>query len=188
MRVGLLGGSFDPVHNGHLKLALAALRQCKLDRVYLVLTPRSPFKMTQPLSPLTTRLAMLRLAINKIDGLKIGAWEFRRRGPVYTVTTLSNYRKRHPKDEIFFILGSDTWKGFFRWKNPQEILRLAHIVVGRRPGVKKVTHKSQAIILKGLFPDISSTHIRAQSKMNKSLKQWIPTSVEKYVVKKGLYQ
>lgn len=170
MRVGLLGGSFDPVHDGHIKLALAARRQLKLAKVFLVLTPTSPFKTKQKISPVARRLRWLKAAIKGKPGLTIGSWELKKQGAAYSVDTLKDYAWNHPQHELFFVMGSDSWKTFSRWKNPDKIARMAKLVVGRRPGSTSIKipkkYKSSVIILKGRFPAISSTQIRASQEFS----------------------
>lgn len=166
MRVGLFGGSFDPIHSGHVKLATAALRQLRLDRVYLVVSPRSPFKTDQKKAPAADRLSLVRRAIAGKKGLVAVDWEFRRRGPSFTITTLRAYRTRHPNDTLYLILGTDALEGFSRWHRPGQIVGLSTLVVGRRPGARWTslpkTLAADYVRLRGTFPDLSSTEIRAK--------------------------
>src|SRR3954467_7566966 len=118
MRVGLLGGTFDPLHYGHLGLADAARRQLKLDRIYLVLSPRSPFKVNRRLTPAVQRKRAVQAALGGRKGFSLGTWELNRKGPSYTVTTLRTLRRAHPRWDLYLILGSDTYRGFSRWKEP----------------------------------------------------------------------
>lgn len=180
MKVGILGGTFDPVHNGHITLGTAALRQLKLDRVYFLLSPRSPFKTENIISPVSARRRMLALALRSNKKFAVGTWELRRRGPSYTVTTLADYKKAHPKHEIFLILGSDAYAGFGRWKNPAKIRALATLVVGFRPGTA-IARKSGAVVLKGRFPHVSSTAARAGNLSG------IPAAVRQFIKAKKLY-
>jgi len=191
MKVGLLGGSFDPVHLGHLKLAEAARRQLKLDKVYLVLTPRSPFKKSQRPASLRDRLRMLRLAMKRKRGLKVGTWELKSRGVSYTVDTLKRFQKSHPSDQIFLIMGSDAWAGFRRWKSPDKIANLATLVVGRRPKTRKILQpkkfRASMKILRGTFPNVSSTVIRQDIKSGRSRKLLLPV-VASYIQRHDLYR
>ena len=167
MRVGILGGSFDPVHRGHLKLGLAALRQLRLSRVYFVVSPRSPFKLKRRLAPAQTRLAMVRTAVAGEPKFTAAGWELTRPGPSYTISTLRSYRRRHPHQKIFVILGTDALRTFARWRQPLSILKLATLAVGRRPGTPwpKVPDwlEGHVIRLRGVFPDVSSTAIRRRA-------------------------
>ena len=160
MRIGLLGGSFDPVHNGHLRLGRAAQRQLRLDRVYFVLSPRSPFKSGRRSTPAPVRWRLLRAALQNEPRLQAADWELKRRGPSYTVTTLRNLKKRRPRDEIFLVLGSDAWRSFSRWRRADEIARLATPVVGLRPGARLTRSRFPFRRLSGRFPDLSSTQLR----------------------------
>lgn len=166
MRVGLLGGSFDPVHKGHIELGAAALRQLKLDRVYYVLSPKSPFKTTCALTSIQERLRLLRKALSN-SRFKIGLWEVARGGVSYMVDTVRAYKRRHPKDDLFLIVGSDILPGFKKWRNPRQLLQLSRLVVGLRPGYKRYRPQrllgAEIIYLKGRFPDLSSTQMRAES-------------------------
>jgi nicotinate-nucleotide adenylyltransferase len=167
-------------------LAEAARRQLGLDKVYLVLTPQSPFKTGKKLSPLQKRLRWLNLSLKGKKKIKVGNWELKRKGPVYTAATLQRYKKLHPRDDIFFVMGSDAWKGFSRWKSPEIIADLSTLIIGRRPGsgpikIGKKFQKS-VFILKGIFPDISSTQIRNTVKAKKKAVGLLPPAVWKDLI------
>jgi nicotinate-nucleotide adenylyltransferase len=191
MRIGLLGGSFDPIHQGHLKLAKSALAQLRLKKVYLVLAPRPPHKSNGIEAPVESRLKMLRLAVKGERGLKVATWELKRKGPSYTVITLQNLRRLHPDDEIFFIMGSDTFNGFSRWKDPEKILKLARLAVGVRPGSEGVGVKDEwghkVVHLRGEFPDFSSREVRQNLHDGKLLVQVLPEKVAEFILRTGLY-
>jgi len=186
MRVGLLGGSFDPIHKGHLKLAGAAVRQLNLSMLYFVPARRSPFKSKHPNISDRDRLALIRLAIKGKSRFKVGVWELKKGGPSYSVNTVRSYKNAHPSADLFFVMGSDTAMGFGRWKNPRKVLRLATLVVGRRPGMSRWNRKSKwmrsAIVLKGTYPDISSTRLRRRISI-----RMLPPSVVRYIKKRNLY-
>jgi nicotinate-nucleotide adenylyltransferase len=164
MRIGLFGGSFDPVHSAHLKLAAAALRELKLSRVYFVLSPKSPFKQHKRQTPVRDRLTFLRRALDGNEKFHIARWELERPGPSYTVDTILSYKKRFPAHELFFIMGSDGLEKFKKWKRPAMIVKNAQLVVGRRPGsmdhLPKKICGQKILYLKTAFPRLSSTEIR----------------------------
>lgn len=187
MKIGLLGGTFDPVHNGHLKLAAAALKQLRLDRVYFVLSPRSPFKLDHAQTPVSSRLTMLAAALRGRKRFSVGRWELKRRGPSYTYMTLESLRKRNPKQKLFLIMGSDVLRGFARWKNPAKVRRLATVVVGRRPGASAPTSKG-IVTLRGVFPKISSTNVRALARRGKKFEPLVPAAVANVIRRKELYK
>lgn len=180
MKIGLLGGSFDPIHKGHLALATAALRELALDRVYFILNPLSPFKTSQPLTPVRSRLSLLRKAIRVNKKFKVGLWEIKQRKPSFTIDTLKKIKKEKPKDHLFFIMGSDSWKSFSKWKSPEKILELSTVVIGRRPGNLSVkipkALQENTHLLKGRFPAISSTEIRSRRGTHQA-SWWTPNSV-----------
>jgi nicotinate-nucleotide adenylyltransferase len=169
-------------------LARAALQQLKLDKVYFVLSPRSPFKLKSKLTSAPIRLQMLRLALRGRSGFRVGTWELQRRGPSYTVATLAAYHQAHPRDRLFFILGSDAFAGFERWKNPRKILKLATLVVGRRPGASMTECVPGAALLRGTFPDISSTDLRNVSRRRQLDRAVIPSTVRSFILKRKLYR
>ncbi|MCG3204786.1 MAG: Nicotinate-nucleotide adenylyltransferase [Elusimicrobia bacterium] len=187
-KIGLLGGTFDPVHQGHLALAKAALKQLELDLVYLVLSPRSPFKLDHNLTPVQLRAAMLKLALKDQEKIQLGEWEINRPGPSYSVTTLSTYKKMNPTHDLFLILGSDALASFSKWKSHNHILRLATLVVGRRPGTSLEMSGviGQIFFLKGMFPEISSSRIRQDLATHKK-PQGLPVTVERFIRAHQLY-
>ena len=128
MRIGVLGGSFDPVHRGHLDLARSAVRRLRLERLLVVPARRSPFKGARPVAA-RHRLAMLRLAFRGIPKARISPMELRRPAPSYTVDTLRALRRRHPKAEIVLLVGTDAARDFSKWHRASGIRRLASLAV-----------------------------------------------------------
>lgn len=132
-RIGIFGGTFDPVHRGHVALLRAAQRHFRFDRVYVVPTGQNPLKTGAQL-PKRERLARLQRAVRPLAFARISRIEWAGRGPRYTVETLRIFRRRHPRAELFFICGSDALESFRRWKDPEGILRLATVASARRAG------------------------------------------------------
>ena len=133
-RIGILGGTFDPIHGGHLALARAAIRRLKLDRVLFVPARLSPLKDSRP-TPAKHRLAMLRLALKGMRKAKIETLELKRPGRSYKVDTLKALKRKYPHAELFLILGRDAARDLPRWKRPAEICRLATVAIFPRPGL-----------------------------------------------------
>ena len=157
--IGVFGGTFDPVHEGHLGILRAAQKHFGFDWIYVVPTAQNPLK-TRGASPLRTRLARLRSALKPLDFAKLSLLEARQKKVTYTVDTLGHFHKRHPGAKLFFICGSDCLNTFNRWKNPAQILKLATLAVAHRAGFKRPSARRRFIIFP--MPPIkkSSTSIR----------------------------
>jgi nicotinate-nucleotide adenylyltransferase len=134
MRLGLFGGSFDPVHNGHLLLAECCRDQFRLDEVWLIPAGVQPLKPRGPVASGADRVAMLRLAIAGRERLRVSTIEVDRDGVSYTVDTLREVRRRCPDDELLFLMGADTLADLPQWREPAEVLRLATPLVVHRAG------------------------------------------------------
>ncbi|MDY7000638.1 MAG: nicotinate (nicotinamide) nucleotide adenylyltransferase [Thermodesulfobacteriota bacterium] len=134
-KIGVLGGSFNPVHNGHLRLALEAVERLGLDRVELVPAPRPPHKPETGLLGFDKRVSLLEAAISGVPQLAVNPLEGARRGPSYTFHTLEAYRALSSGDEIFFILGAGDLLTLTSWFRGLELTDLAHLAVGARPDV-----------------------------------------------------
>lgn len=183
LRVGLLGGSFDPVHYGHLRAAQWAIEAFELREVRLVPARQSPFKGPCVASA-EDRRAMLSLAVEGNPALAVEACELEREAPSYTVDTLKTLTARFPQARFALILGSDAAAGLDRWRESAEIRRLAEIRVLGRPGERG---SDPAIVpFEGLA--ISSTDIRGAIRASRSIRYLTPESVRLYIEEKGLYQ
>lgn len=184
MRAGIFGGSFDPVHNGHLALARAARRELKLDRLYFIPVRKSPLKSGVPRASARERVAMLRLALRGEAAFRVDAWELGRPGPSYTYKTLRHLRRKHPRAEWFLLMGGDSWRGFRKWRRWREVRDGARpVVAGRaaKPG-------NGAVLLRARPPRVSSTEIRRRAARRASLRGLVPAAVERYAARKGLYR
>jgi len=194
MRIGIFGGSFSPVHYGHLLLAENCRDQAKLDQVWFIPTKISPLK--QDLRPISDhhRLAMLELALAGNPAFQVSTIELDRGGVSYTVDTLREIRKRHPADELFLLIGGDALADFLRWKSPQEICELATPLVVTRPGSPACDWAPLAGVIDSARIDamqrglismplvaFSSTEIRQRLAKGRSIRYQVPRSVEKYL-------
>lgn len=184
MRVGLLGGSFDPVHYGHLRAAQWALEAFELQEVRLVPARQSPFKGPCIASE-EHRRTMLSLAVSDNDALAVEDCELEREGPSYTVDTLRTLTRLTPHSRFTLILGSDAASGIDKWRESSEVRRLAEIRVLGRPG-DRAGDQTIAPCFKGLA--ISSTEIRDAIKASRSIRYLTPESVRLYIEEKGLYK
>lgn len=134
MHVGLLGGTFNPVHNGHLHIADAVLKSCGLDQVWFVPAWQPPHKEVADEVSFEHRLAMVTLALQEFPAFRVCDVEGRRGGTSFTVDTLQQLRREYPDHEFFFIMGLDSFRELHLWRNYQQLFTLAHIVVTARPG------------------------------------------------------
>ena len=191
MRIGVLGGSFDPVHNGHLILARLALEQLGLDRVHFTVAGVQPLKQGAHVAGPAHRLRMVELALDGIPGLVADGRELRRPPPSYTIDTLREIAAAHPGAELVLIMGSDVAAGFGRWREPAAVRVLAQIAVCPRPvadGTPGVAPPAFDVELRAPAIDISSTAIRGRAGAGLPLAGWVPPAVADYIVASQLYR
>ncbi|MEA1996668.1 MAG: nicotinate-nucleotide adenylyltransferase [Gemmatimonadota bacterium] len=195
MRIGLIGGTFDPVHLGHLIGAETARCELELDKVFFVPAANPPHKLKAPVTEAAHRIEMLRRAIagNECFGLCLD--EIERGGSSYTIDTLRRFRKGlKPQDELFFILGADNLCEFDTWKEWQEICRESRIAVLAREGYVHagsigIDKPGGMEIIKVRMPlvDISATGIRSDFAAGRSIRYRVPVPVAEYIEAHGLY-
>jgi len=198
-RVGVLGGTFDPVHNGHLTIARQIYNEFGLARVILVPSGNPPHKDASALAPSHHRLGMLFAAARPYPFMEVSAIETDRGGVIYTVDTLALLKEKHPKEEYYFIIGSDTLFELTTWKNIEEVFRLTRFICVRRPGdsfLQIVTEISRLAALYGdrislsshAGPEVSATQIRKMLKEGRDTAGNLPKEVEEYIRQYGLYK
>jgi nicotinate-nucleotide adenylyltransferase len=182
-RIGVFGGTFDPVHVGHLAIANAALEELALDRVYFVPARRSPLKGDGPIASADDRLAMLTAATRDEPRFRVSRAELDREGPSFTVDTLAGMRG---EGELFLILGSDAYADFERWREPQRIRDLATIVLAARPGAPNAP--AGVRMLDSPLMDISSRELRARAARGRSLRYLVGEPTLRYIEEHRLYR
>jgi len=184
-RVGVFGGTFDPVHVGHLAIALAALESVPLDRLLFVPVRRSPLKDRDPIASVSDRVAMLKAAVTNEPRFALSSVELEREGVSYTVDTLEALRS---EGDLFLVLGSDALADLERWRAPDRIRELATILVAARPGAPEPDpiHGARAFDAPRL--DISSRELRARAARGMSLRYLVPDAVWEHIKKRGLYR
>ena len=182
-RVGVFGGSFDPVHHGHLAIGLAALESVPLDRVIFVPARRSPLKEGAPAASEADRLAMLERAIDGERRFQVSHLELGRPAPSYTVDTLEALSG---EGRLFLILGADAAAELGRWRRPDRIREIATIVVARRPGTSAAPVDG-ALPLDTPLMDISARELRERAARGRSLRYLVPDAVWRYIEEKHLY-
>ena len=187
-RIGILGGTFDPVHIGHLILASCACDQLRTDEFVLIPNSRSPLKTAEPVAPFADRLEMLRLALEESDQISASDIEGLRGGVSYMVDTLNVLRDIHPGAELHLVLGSDSVKDLLRWKDAQTVLRLARLAVVARDGQVPGDVPDGTSVIQMPRIDISASLIRRCVAGGLSIDFLTPVSVVSYIRRIGLYR
>ncbi len=191
LKIGVLGGSFDPVHNAHLEIARAAMAKLKLDEVLFVPCYLAPHREGKKLSSVKHRVAMLKRALKNQEKLKLSLIEIKRKGISYTVDTLKALKKEYPTGtQLYFILGSDSWLQLPTWKNYKTLIHLCEFVVFNRKGFpfRAASDGRKATNLKIRPLKIASTAIRDQIKNGQIIKSLVPKEVETYIEKNKVYK
>jgi nicotinate-nucleotide adenylyltransferase len=188
-RIGLFGGSFDPVHLGHLLVAQAAIEELGLDRLFFIPAAQSPFKPEIKPTASAERVRLLRLALAGKTNCEIDEQELRRGGISYTIETLRDYARRFPKAELFHLIGADSVAKLQEWREANELARLAQFVVVSRPGQAPVNFPTpfRGRILKGFSFDVSSSQIRARVKAGLPMDHLVPPFVAEAIRAAKLY-
>ncbi|MGK5595141.1 MAG: nicotinate (nicotinamide) nucleotide adenylyltransferase [Parachlamydiaceae bacterium] len=195
MKIGFYGGSFDPLHLGHLNMAIEIKERAGLDEVWFCPAYISPDKQAFPV-PGSLRLTMIHLAIEEIPGFRVIDDELRREGVSYTVETLQTITKAYPDHQFFILLGEDTLNNFSNWWQPQEILNLAVPLIGSRssyflPKDLKWSDREYESFSKGWFKiplfEISSTVIRSRLQQGLYCGHLLPRKVLDFIIKNELY-
>jgi nicotinate-nucleotide adenylyltransferase len=200
-KLGIFGGSFDPIHYGHLLLAETCREQCRLDRVLFVPAAVPPHKRSQPLASARDRIEMVRLAIGGHEHLAVSTIEIDRGGVSYTVDTLTALAEQQPGGSLFFLMGADSLKDLPTWREPRRLCELAVPLVVRRagspePDFSSISHLVTAARLEEIrehqvempIIELSSTEIRQRVAAGRSIRYRTPRAVEKFIETQGLYR
>jgi nicotinate-nucleotide adenylyltransferase len=213
MRIGILGGTFNPIHLAHLRIAEEVREACSLDRVLFIPAADPPHKPVAEEVPFAQRLAMVEAAIADNPAFAASDLESHRTGKSYSVHTLEILRRDQPDQELFFIIGMDSFRDIGSWREYRRLFPLAHIVVAARPGIysddpqallpvairgdfcydvqsKTLLHRSgnRVIFLEETLLDISSTRIRRLAADDRSIRYLVTPAVEEYISTHSLYR
>ena len=191
MRIGIYGGSFNPIHRGHTELAASIVRQGLVDELWLLVSPLNPLKQdaTSDMAEYEHRLNMARLATEGIEGVKVSDFERHLPIPSYTITTLGALRNTYPEHEFVLVIGADNWERFPRWYHAREIIDTYSILIYRRPGCEMdetLLPPSVQVVDTPLY-DISSTEIRESVKKGRMPLKWVDRKVATYIRVHHLY-
>lgn len=189
LRLGIFGGSFDPIHVGHLLVATAAREELRLDRLIFVLAAHSPFKPDQKPSPATERLKLLRLALAGKEWCQLDTQEVQRGGISYTIDTIRDISGRHRDAELFYLIGADHVAQLPKWREASELARLVTFVVVPRPGQRETAFPEpfKGQWLTGFPLGISSSQIRARVKSGLTIDGLVPATVAEAICNNRLY-
>jgi nicotinate-nucleotide adenylyltransferase len=196
MRTGILGGTFNPPHLGHLVAAQEAYRELGLDQVMLIPAGTPPHKPVEDEPGPEHRLQLCRLAVGDDDRFSVSDLELRRDGPSYTVDTLDVLRSQSPSDDLFLILGGDIAAGLPNWHEPERVLELATVAIAKRRGTAKAAVEGALASLAGgerarffQMPriGISSTMVRRRVRAGQPIRYFVPDPVMHYIEGHGLY-
>lgn len=191
MRLGMLGGSFDPPHVGHLLIAVDAFEALALDKLVFIPAAIQPLKAGQAAASAEDRLEMVRRLVGDDPRFAVDPIEAERPGLSFSVDTVSVYADRYPAAERFFLVGADVVESFGAWREPDRIARLAQVVVVRR-GDEEISVGGTAGAnfqkLRTRRVDVSSTEIRARVRAGQSIHGFVPPAVAEYIAAAGLYR
>jgi len=200
MKIGLFGGSFDPIHRGHIEPVREARRLLRLERVIYLPTATPPHKPRRALAPAHARYAMVELALLDEEGLYVSAHELTPERPAYTVDTLEHFRRQMPDSELHLLIGGDSFADLHHWVRWQEIAAAARLVVLARPGwdldsipldpgVAALARTDRVLVVRQAAVDVSSTRLREQLAAGLPIPPGdVPDLVVRYVQKYGLYR
>jgi nicotinate-nucleotide adenylyltransferase len=189
MKLGLFGGSFDPVHRGHLLMAQAAMEELGLDRLFFIPAAQSPFKPENPHAPATERTRLLRLALAGQTHYEVDDQELKRGGVSFTIDTLRDYARRFPEARLFYLIGTDNLAMLPKWREAAELARLAEFVVIPRPGGHPVDFPPpfRGRTLQGFPVGVSSSQIRTRIRAGLPIDQLVPAAVAEVIRNYRLY-
>jgi len=188
MKIGILGGTFNPIHIGHLILAEEAREKLGLDKVIFVPAYLPPHKDNSHIIAAAHRYRMVKSAIDKNNHFCVSDIEIKRDGRSYTIDTIREFKKAYPEDELFFIIGSDLLKYLDDWKDLGEIIKMVKFIAATRPGypLEKIPSHIATIPIRAV--DISGFEIRSAIAQKRSFRYLVPEVVYKYILKKKLYK
>jgi len=187
MKIGILGGTFNPIHIGHLILAEEIREKIGLDKIIFVPTYLPPHKNNTDIAPAWDRYRMIKLAIKRNPFFLVSDFEIKKDGLSYTIDTIKEFKKVYPKDDLYFLIGSDLLKYLDDWKDLPEILQMVKFIVATRPGypLEKIPAYISTMEIRAV--DVSAFEVRQCIKNKKSFRYLVPEAVFRYINKNKLY-
>ena len=188
-RIGLFGGSFDPVHTGHLLLAQAAFDELGLNRLFFILAAQSPFKTGNQFAPAAIRMQLLRIALAGKTNCEVDDQEIQRGGVSFTIDTIRDYTRRFPDAQLYYLIGADNVASLPQWREAGELAGLAEFAIIPRPGDASVPIPPpfRGRTLQGFPFGVSSSQIRARVKAGQPIDHLVPGAVAEAIGNNRLY-
>ena len=192
MKIGIFGGSFNPIHSGHAIIAHHIISSGAVDRLWLMVSPVNPLKvgLEQQVAD-TDRLRMVEMVTRPLENVETSAFEFTMPKPSYTIDTLNALQAKFPDDEFYLVTGADNWVIFERWRNSEEILAKYHLLVYPRLGYDVVIPeelRDRVTLVDAPVIELSSTAVRERLAQGLSARYYVPDEVLSYIERKGLYR
>lgn len=196
-RIGLMGGTFNPIHNGHIAVAEAAQKQAQLEQIIFLPSGTPPHKHTADTISREHRLNMVQLAVEGHPGFQVSDYEIRSGRVNYTAETLQYFLTRYPADTFYFIIGADSFRDLPLWKDYTSILQMVTLIVVSRPGIDKTALLSRfrgdepaphMLFIPNVQQEVSSSMLRAYARDGKCLTPYLPAGVAHYIQQHGLYR
>ncbi len=191
MRIGIFGGSFDPIHIGHAIIAQHVIGCGAVDRLWFMVSPVNPLKVDKERNVADTdRLRMVEMVSRPMEGVETSAFEFTMPKPSYTIDTLNALQAKFPDDEFYLVIGGDNWEVFGKWRNSEEILAKYHILVYPRLGHEVVIPedlRDRVQLVDAPIIELSSTQIRERLRRGDSVRYYVPDENFNYINRNHLY-
>ncbi len=191
MRIGIFGGSFDPIHTGHAIIAQYMISSGLVDRLWFMVSPVNPLKVDKERQVADTdRLRMVEMVSRPMEGVETSAFEFTMPRPSYTIDTLNALQAKFPDDEFYLVTGGDNWQIFNKWRNSEEILAKYHLLIYPRLGYEvniPVELQDRVKLVDAPIIELSSTEIRQRLADGKSVRYYVPDEVMGYIERHHLY-
>ena len=191
MKIGIFGGSFDPIHIGHAIIAQHIISSGVVDRLWFMVSPMNPLKVDKERRVADTdRLRMVEMVSRPMEGVETSAFEFSMPKPSYTIDTLNALQAKYPDDEFYLIIGADNWQLFNKWRNSEEIIAKYHLLIYPRLGFEVIIPdelKERVQLVDAPIIELSSTEIRNRISNNQSVRYYVPDEVLSYIDRKNLY-
>ena len=191
MKIGIFGGSFNPIHSGHAIIAHHVISNGEVDSLWLMVSPINPLKVGQVAQVSDAdRLRMVEMVSRPLEGVETSAFEFSMPRPSYTIDTLNALSAKFPNDEFYLIIGGDNWQVFGQWRNSEEILSRYHVLIYPRLGYDVNIPKElsdRVRLIDAPVIELSSTQVRERLAHGKSARYYVPDDVNDYITRHNLY-